>query len=254
MSYLSEQVHRLARDARRTYKIWRYSENQDDAYVQAREEARALLGALGQPAAAQLAEVEERELASEENAGRLAAIMEAAKLLADLQLDADGVGVGEGEPTTHIDPKKVFIVHGHDKGPRHEAARLLENGGLEAVILEEQPGKGQTIIEKLEANSQVGYAVVLFTGDDEGREAGTETLRPRARQNAVLELGYFMARLGRGRVCVLYEAGVEMPSDYDGVEYIAYDDAGAWPTKLVRELLSANIAIDSNKALALGPN
>lgn len=35
--------------------------------------------------------------------------------------------------------RRVFLVHGHDTGPREAIARFIEKIGLEAVILEEQP-------------------------------------------------------------------------------------------------------------------
>jgi predicted nucleotide-binding protein len=59
------------------------------------------------------------------------------------------------------------------------------------IILHEQPNQGKTLIEKFEAHSDVGFAVVLLTDDDLGGRKGGEQ-NPRARQNVVLELGYFI--------------------------------------------------------------
>ena len=107
---------------------------------------------------------------------------------------------------------------------------------------------GQSILEKLESNSDVGFAVVLFTGDDEGSVKPTPEHaaepQPRARQNVVLELGYFVGCLGRDKVCVLYERGVEMPSDYHGIGYIRLDEAGAWKQGFVKELMGSGIQVD----------
>jgi len=141
---------------------------------------------------------------------------------------------------------KVFIVHGHDEAPLAMVARYIESLGLEAVILHEQTNRGMTIIEKLEAHSDVGFAVVLFTADDVGRSVLEQTDHPRARQNVVLELGYFMGKLGRGRVCAIRKGNVEWPSDYSGVVYTSFDDAGAWKTALARELDDAGYDIDFN--------
>jgi hypothetical protein len=92
---------------------------------------------------------------------------------------------------------------------RMKLARFIEQLDLKAIILHEQPTERRTIIEKIEAYSDVGFAVVLITGDDVGslREKADKPV-PRARQNVILELGYFIARLGRERVCPLYEDGV----------------------------------------------
>ena len=146
--------------------------------------------------------------------------------------------------------RAIFIVHGHNNELKQETARFLERIGLEATILHEQADQGRTIIEKFEDHAEVAYAVVLMTGDDEARKRRTDDpLRPRARQNVVLELGFFAGKLGRGRVCVLYEAGVEIPSDYAGVAYIPLDDGGAWRGQLVKELRAASMDFDSDAAL-----
>lgn len=72
--------------------------------------------------------------------------------------------------------------------------------------------------------------------------------RLRARQNVVLELGYFAAKLGRNRVFVLKFGELEMPSDISGVVYTAYDNpSGNWRFDLVRELKAAGYAVDANK-------
>lgn len=145
----------------------------------------------------------------------------------------------------------VFLVHGHDEAPRQSVARFLEKLDLKVVILHEQPDGGRTIIEKLEENSSevdIGYAVVLLTPDDVGATKSDKTnLQPRARQNVVFELGYFIAKLGRKRVRALHAEGVELPSDYHGVLYTPLDAAGAWKLKLAQELVAVGYDIDLNK-------
>ena len=143
---------------------------------------------------------------------------------------------------------KVFIVHGHDEAARETVARFLESRNLDPVILHEQPNEGRTIIEKIEDNADVGFAVVLLTPDDVGAPAtNTDNLKPRARQNVILELGYFIGKLGREKVYALKKHGVETPSDYDGVVYTDLDDAGAWKMELVRELKAAGTDVDADR-------
>jgi hypothetical protein len=105
--------------------------------------------------------------------------------------------------------RRVFLVHGHDDAVKHEVARVLEKLDLEPIILHERPDEGRTIIEKFEDYADVGFAVVLMTGDDKGgdKSAPPAEYRLRARQNVLLEMGFFLGKLGRGKVCVLYEAG-----------------------------------------------
>ena len=145
---------------------------------------------------------------------------------------------------------KVFIVHGHDRAVKESTIRFVEKLGLTPIVFDESPNKGRTIIEKFEAHADVAFAVVLFTPDDVGHAAGKpEELRPRARQNVVLELGFFLGALSRRRVCVLYKSGVDIPGDYSGVIYEEVDDRGAWRMRLAMEIKAAGIDIDLNKAL-----
>ncbi len=143
---------------------------------------------------------------------------------------------------------KVFVVHGHDEAAKQAVARYLERLGLTPIVLHEQPNQGSTIIEKFESHADVGFAVVLLTPDDMGAPA-KEAPRPRARQNVIFELGFFIGRLGRERVCALVKGDVETPSDYDGVAYTKFDDAGGWRMKFVQELKAAGFDVDANRAL-----
>ena len=146
--------------------------------------------------------------------------------------------------------RDVFLVHGHDVGLKQTVARTLERLELKPIILHEQPNEGRTIIEKFEDYSDVSFAVVLLTPDDMGYESDkdSETARPRARQNVILELGFFLGKLGRDHVAALYngDKGFETPSDYDGVLYIPVDEHGHWKFGLVKELKAAGIEVDAN--------
>lgn len=142
--------------------------------------------------------------------------------------------------------RKVFVVHGHDNEAKETTARFLEKLALQPIILHEQPSSGRTVIEKFENYSDdIAFAVVLLTPDDVGAvKNSSASLKPRARQNVIMELGYFMGRLGRVRVCALYKGGVELPSDYQGILYVEMDAAGAWKAKLAQEFVQAKLPIE----------
>ena len=145
--------------------------------------------------------------------------------------------------------KTVFIVHGHDDAVRETVARFVTKLDLVPIVLHEQANEGRTIVDKLETHRNVGFAIILLTPDDiGGPNAGN--LRPRARQNVVLELGYFLGRLPRNRVCAIHKGpDLELPSDYMGVIYIPFDAAGGWRLVLARELRAAGLPVDMNKAI-----
>ena len=157
----------------------------------------------------------------------------------------------EPDPPERIFGDKIFIVHGHDEGAKHKIARFIEDLDLTATILDEQPSRGQTIIDKFEAHAdEAGFAIVLLTSDDLGAPKDNKNeLKPRARQNVILELGYFLHGLGRERVRVLHEEGVELPSDIHGIVYVSLDSADGWKLKLGREMQSVGFTVDMNKIL-----
>jgi predicted nucleotide-binding protein len=143
---------------------------------------------------------------------------------------------------------KIFVVHGHNDEIKTKVARTIEKLGLAPVILHELPNGGKTIIEKFEAHSEeVEFAVILLTDDDKGNSKTENSLNQRARQNVILELGYFIGRLGRSRVLALHSNGVELPSDINGILYTPLDSGEAWKYSLAKELRNAGYPADANK-------
>jgi predicted nucleotide-binding protein len=142
----------------------------------------------------------------------------------------------------------VFLVHGHDVAAKEAVARFLSTIGLNPIILHEQASGSRTIIEKFEHYADVEFAVVLLTPDDIGYAKNTPgDARPRARQNVILELGYFAGLLTRARLCALVVDDVEIPSDILGIVYVKMDERQAWRFELARELKSSGFQIDLNK-------
>ena len=168
-----------------------------------------------------------------------------------LKTEAELRDEGVVQPEKRLTGHRIFLVHGHDELALQETARFLERLEQHVIILREQPNRGRTLIEKFEDYADVGFAIVLLPPDDRGGPAAVphDDQKPRARQNVLFELGYFIGRLGRNRVCALYRPGVEIPSDYSGVLYQEFDEKGAWRLELARELKAAGLPVDMNKAL-----
>jgi predicted nucleotide-binding protein len=122
----------------------------------------------------------------------------------------------------------VFVVHGHDDVSRDELESILLKLGVQPYILAKTAGSGLTIIEALEKkiclSSLLRFGIVLMTPDDMGygKRDGPSSMKPRARQNVILELGMLLSALGRDRVAVLRKEGTEIPSDVSGVIYIPF--------------------------------
>jgi predicted nucleotide-binding protein len=123
------------------------------------------------------------------------------------------------DPNTRpVDPKKVFIIHGHDEAKRRELESLLSKEfGLTPIVLSAQPNAGaNTIIEKFEHYaSQCSFAFALFTPDDQVTVGGEAILQ--ARPNVIWELGWFCGRLNRSNVLLLLKEGTNVFSDFSGI-------------------------------------
>ena len=146
----------------------------------------------------------------------------------------------------------VFVVHGHDEAAKHAIAGFVRRFGLNPIILDEQANRGQTIIEKFEENAdEVGFAIILLTPDDVGASKNEQdNLQPRARQNVILELGYFWGKLGREHTCVFYKEEVELPSDIRGISYVSINNPNEWQLQLAKEMQEAGLPIPPEKLLS----
>lgn len=130
----------------------------------------------------------------------------------------------------------VFVVHGHDNGTKNAVARFLEQMHITPVILHEQINQGMTIIEKFETYAnKARFAVILMTPDDYGYPKGNEGEKKfRPRQNVLLELGYFFAKLGRTKTLVLTSGELDLPSDIFGIVYTPINNDEGWKVTLAK--------------------
>ena len=116
-------------------------------------------------------------------------------------------------------------MHGRDEATLAELKDYVQNtlGWQQPVVLREQKNAGKTIIEKFEEFSQrIDWVFVIMTPDDIVKGFASNEDKRRARQNAVFELGFFYALVGRtsGRVIVLRKGEIELPSDIHGIIWI----------------------------------
>ena len=158
------------------------------------------------------------------------------------------------EPSTDLTPavtddvfvEKVFLVTGSDEAANQLVARVIEKSGFEVIILDEQPNRGRTRIEKFEnCRDNVDFAVILLTPDDIGKskdEQGKPKFRPS--QDSIFSLAACMTQHGRDRICCLYKGELELPSTMDGIIPIPMDPYGGWKWELVREMKAAGLPVE----------
>jgi predicted nucleotide-binding protein len=142
------------------------------------------------------------------------------KILSDIENVTANVS-GSPAPSN----KDVFIAHGHNDAVKLELKVYLAALGLNPIILSEQNDLGFTIVEKFEYfASACSFAFIVMTPDDRAVTRSDRDSRWRARQNVIMELGWFMARLGRDRVVILYSGELELPSDILGVVFLEFKE------------------------------
>lgn len=144
------------------------------------------------------------------------------------------------------DGPAVFIIHGYNNEMKKSVQVFLSRCELKDVVLHEQPDKSRTIIEKLiEEGATANYVIAVLSPDDLQSDG---TLR--ARQNVILEIGYFIGKLGRDKVRLLIKESTSIPSDLQGILYDNYDSEGAWRINLAKEIMAVGIPINIDKLIS----
>lgn len=138
---------------------------------------------------------------------------------------------------------KTLIIHGHAEKERYELRNFIQNGlGLPLpVVMADAVKPGKTLPQKFEAlANEVEFAVALLTPDDKGKAVAEQAYRQRARQNVLVEVGWFWGRLGLDRVLLLVKGEVEIPSDLDGLEFYKFKQSPLELSEKIREFYKAH--------------
>jgi predicted nucleotide-binding protein len=205
-------------------------------------------------AAREIGEATERYLRATPKPSPPVTKAEAPVIAADIAREVRSSGEGLAPRGT---PKTVFVVHGHDADALTQLEEFLNSVDIESIVLSRQDESAQSLFQKFMAvGGRAGFAIVIMGADDYGASrrqydasgVGDRALQFRARQNVVLELGFFYGKLGWENVFVVYKRpdrvfpNFERPSDLEGVVFDSMEDA-TWRTKLARRLSAAGFEL-----------
>jgi predicted nucleotide-binding protein len=148
---------------------------------------------------------------------------------------------------------KIIIVNGRDNAMKETVARTIEKLGLIPLILHDKLDRSKSISD-LSSLSEGSYAIILLSPDEVNYPIiGKAEKTLRARQNVILEMGYFLGKLGRDRVAVIYKAveSFELPSDLTGVAYMQFDDEGKWWFNIAKALQASGYPVALDKLTSI---
>ncbi len=161
-------------------------------------------------------------------------------------------------PEVDSPPDSVFIVHGHDTSLLDDVEACIKQLDIRPVVLTRQRGASQSLFQKfMQFGRKARFAIILLSADDLGaarkqfevEDVGERSLQFRARQNVILELGFFYGYLGWEKVFVLYKEpsrvfpNFERPSDLDGVVFDVVDSTNEWKALLRNRLAEAGFIL-----------
>jgi predicted nucleotide-binding protein len=210
-------------------------------------------------AATQVAEVVESHLKKTPQPAPVVSKQEAPRLASDL---AQEFRAATEPRTSREQSTSVFVVHGHNADVLSSLEEWLAILGITAVVLSRQDESPQSLFQKfMSVANKAQFAIVLLGADDygasriqyEAANVADKALQFRARQNVILELGFFYGRLGWENVFVLYQEpdrvfpNFERPSDLDGVVFDSITGT-AWERKLETRLSQAGFQLSPPKA------
>lgn len=156
-----------------------------------------------------------------------------------------------------ISRNSVFVVHGHDSKALEQLEEYLTSIGVTPIVLSRQDESPQSLFQKfMSVAAHARFAIVLLSADDygasrkqyEAQGVADRALQFRARQNVILELGFFYGKLGWENVFVVHQTAeqvfpnFERPSDLDGVVFDSLADA-RWRKKLGARLSAAGFEL-----------
>lgn len=143
---------------------------------------------------------------------------------------------------------KLFLAHGKNTKPLEDLKKILDGFGIQYVVAVDEPHAGRPISAKVaQLMSECTAGIFVFTKDElfyrkQKNDEMIETWRPS--ENVVYELGA-AGILWERKIIILKEEGVNFPSDFSDLGYIAFanGEISAKAMHIMQELIRFKLLI-----------
>ncbi len=146
---------------------------------------------------------------------------------------------------------KIFIVY-NNHTILEQTERILFKLGLEPYVLKFGSDDLTTIEDfKQEISMQTNspkFGIVLLTPDEIGyaKSADKKDAQPRANKNVIFKMGMLFPIISCRNIAILKQRDVEVPSDYEGINYIPFNEhVKETLPKLIELLNTAGFNLDT---------
>jgi len=145
---------------------------------------------------------------------------------------------------------KVLLLHSGEDEMTVSAIDLLDKLGIDTVMPDASQESTAEYMAEIAGITKASFTIFLLNTDEKALFPGLpgKISKAKPRQDTVFELGLLVGKLGRDRVAVLFrkERGIDIPDDFFGVNYVAFDVAGGWKINLIKLLKAAGFKVDAN--------
>lgn len=145
---------------------------------------------------------------------------------------------------------KVLLLHSGEDEMTVSVIDLLDKLAIDTVMPDASQETTAEYMGAIVAVPEVSFTIYLLNPDEKTLFPGLpgKISKAKPRQDTVFELGLLVGKLGRDRVSVLFrkEKGIDIPDDFFGVNYVAFDAAGGWKINLIKLLKASGFEVDAN--------
>jgi predicted nucleotide-binding protein len=134
----------------------------------------------------------------------------------------------------------VCITYGRHLVMNKQVVSVIKDLGIKPLVMQDKKYAEKPLAEFVAAHPDIQFVVAILSADDwvYPKEGKPKDAVLRADQLVVFHLGYWIGKLGRERVFVLYydQRSFQWPTKFMDLIYTPLDKGGLWQKELIRRL------------------